>query len=138
MEQNQTIKKLIKSRIGRKKSPVILREDFKDLAGYDQVGRALRELTRSGELIRMGYGVYAKARKSSITGKLIPAQPLPILAREALKRLGVHLKPTKAEADYQSGRSTQVPTGRLIGVRNRVSRKIGHKGVFVEYERNPR
>jgi len=138
MEQNQTIKKLIKSRIRRKKSSVILREDFKDLGGYDQVGRALLELTRSGELIRIGYGVYAKVRKSSITGKLIPVQPLPILAREALKRLGVPLKPTVAEADYQSGRSTQVPTGRLIGVRNRVSRKIGHKGVYVEYERNSR
>jgi hypothetical protein len=138
MEQNITIKKLIKSRIGRKKSPVVLREDFKDLAGYDQVGRALRELVQSGELIRIGYGVYAKARKSLITGQPVPIQPLPVLAREALKRLKVPLKPTVAEADYRSGRSTQVPTGRLIGVRNRVSRKLGYKGAFVEYERSSR
>lgn len=118
------------------KSNVLLREDFIDLGGYDQVGRALRQLAQKGRILKIGYGLYAKARVSSLTGEALPAQNLPTLAKEALKRLGVEVNPTKAELDYQAGRSTQIPTGRLIGVRkNRISRKIGYKGASIYYER---
>jgi len=57
-----------------------------------------------------------------------------MLAKEALKRLGVEVNPTKAELDYRAGRTTQIPTGRLIGVKNRISRKIGYKGASIYYE----
>lgn len=117
------------------KSAVLLREDFIDLGGYDQVGRALRQLAQKGKILKIGYGLYAKTKVSSLTGEILPVQNLPTLAKEALKRLGVKVNPTKAELDYQSGRSTQVPTGRLIGVKNRISRKIGYKGASINYER---
>lgn len=135
MNNNKTIKSRIFTRIARRKSNVFLREDFIGLGGYDQVGRALQQLIRKGKIVKIGYGLYAKAKISSLTGEILPAQPLPILAREALKRLGIKVSPTKAELDYQAGRSTQVPTGRLIGVNNRISRKIGYKGASVYYER---
>jgi hypothetical protein len=131
MKNNKTIE----GRISRMKSAVVLREDFIDLGGYDQVGRALRQLIQKGKILKIGYGLYAKTKVSSLTGETLPAQNLPALAKEALKRLGVAVNPTKAELDYQAGRSTQVPTGRLIGVKNRISRKIGYKGASINYER---
>ena len=135
MNNNKTIEGRIITRITRKKSNVLLREDFIDLGGYDQVGRALRQLIQKGKIVKIGYGLYAKTKISSLTGETLPALPLPLLAREAMKRLGVRVRPTKADLDYQTGRSTQVPTGRLIGVTNRINRKIGYKGASIYYER---
>lgn len=135
MNNSQTIESRILRRIARKKSNVLLREDFIDLAGYDQVGRALLQLIGKGKIVKIGYGLYAKAKVSSLTGEALPVESLPMLAREAMKRLGIKVIPTRAELDYQAGRSTQVPTGRLIGVNNKISRKIGYKGASVYYER---
>lgn len=126
----------IKARIAKKKSNVFIREDFADLGGYDQVGRALLKLTRQGNLAKLGYGIYAKTKTSQLTGEVVPIAPLPVLAKEALRKLGVKTLPTRAEKDYQAGRSTQVPTGRMIGVsQSRFSRKIGYKEASIYYER---
>ena len=134
MSKYRNLEYRIIARITRKKSAVFVREDFEDLGGYDQVGRALRSLTKTGRLIRLGYGVYAKAKKSTITGELVPVASLPALAREALARLGVKTAPSRLEKDYNTGKTTQVPTGRLIAVKGRVNRKIGYNGAFVSYE----
>ena len=56
------------------KSNVSLRGDFIDLGGYDQVGRALRQLAQKGKILKIGYGLYAKARVSPLTGEALPAQ----------------------------------------------------------------
>ena len=109
-----------------------------DLSDYDQVGRALKILTGKGKLVRIGYGIYAKTRLSELTGRPVPIEPLPILARKALIRLGVKPLTTKAEKDYVEGRSTQVPTGRLIAVDKRINRKIAYKDAVIHYERNSR
>jgi Family of unknown function (DUF6088) len=135
MNKSKTIEGRVMRRIARKKSSVYLRDDFVDLGGYDQIGRALRQLAQKGQIVKIGYGLYAKARISNLTGETLPVESLPTLAREAMKRLGVELTPTKAESDYQAGRSTQVPTGRLIGVKDRISRKIGYRGAAIYYER---
>jgi hypothetical protein len=37
--------------------------------------------------------------------------------------------------DYNAGRTTQVPTGRVVGVRQRVRRKIGYNGISLSFER---
>ena len=137
MKYSKTLEGKIAVRIARKQSVVLLREDFDDLGGYDQVGRALLALTKKGKLVKIGYGLYAKTRVSSLTGKTVPMEPLPVLARNALNRLGVAALPSQAEIDYRQGRSTQVPTGRLIGVNKRISRKIGYNNIAVNYERRP-
>jgi hypothetical protein len=137
MKYGKTLEGKIAIRIARKQSVVLLREDFDDLGGYDQVGRALLALTKKEKLVKIGYGLYAKTKVSSLTGKTVPLVPLPALARNALNRLGVAALPSQAEIDYRQGRSTQVPTGRLIGVNKRVSRKIGYNNIAVNYERRP-
>lgn len=138
MKYGKTIEGKILARITRKKTPVLLREDFDDLGGYDQVGRALLALTQKKRLIKIGYGLYAKAKVSTLTGNMVPIEPLPALAQKALDRLGVSPRPSRAEIDYNEGRSTQVPTGRLIGVNKRISRKIGYNNIAVAYEHRSR
>lgn len=127
----------ITARMRRKKALVFVREDFADLGGYDQVGRILRALARQGELVKIGYGLYAKAKKSPLTGQVVPVAPLPTLAKEALARLGVETAPSRLEKEFQAGRTTQVPTGRLIAVKGRISRKIGYGGAYVNFEPAP-
>lgn len=137
MKYSKTLEGKISARVARKQSPVLLREDFDDLGAYDQVGRALLTLTKKGKLIKIGYGLYAKAKVSSLTGNTVPIEPLPALAQRALDRLGASPRPSRATVDYQEGRSTQVPTGRLISVNKRISRKIGYKNIAVSYEQRP-
>jgi hypothetical protein len=137
MKYSKTLEGKIALRVARARSIVLLREDFDDLGGYDQIGRALLALTKKSKLIKIGYGLYAKTKVSSLTGNTVPLEPLPALARMALDRLGVAAFSSQAEIDYQQGRSTQVPTGRLIGVNKRISRKIGYNNIAVNYERRP-
>ncbi len=132
--RRDSLENRIKRRIARKKGDVFLREDFDDLGGYDQVGRVLRELTRRGELVRVGYGLYSRAAKSMLTGAPIPAGGLRTL-REALGRVGIKTGQTRLERSYNAGETTQVPTGRVVAVDRRVRRKIGYAGITLGFER---
>jgi hypothetical protein len=134
MKKSKTIEYRIFTRISRKKGAVVLREDFEDLGDYDQVGRALRKLAAKGIVMKIGYGLYAKTRISPFTGRLTLKKNLPEIATEALQRLGVETVPSTLEREYNAGRTTQVPTGRLIGVKGRVRRKIGYDRTYVSYE----
>ena len=136
--RSRSLEKRVATRILRKKATVFLRRDFEDLGGYDQVGRSLRRLTARGQLVRIGYGVYARAVVSPISGKTMPAKPLPALAAEALARLGVEMEPSRFAKAYNAGATTQVPTGRVITVRGRFSRKIGYNGKYAVFERASR
>jgi hypothetical protein len=130
-----SLQERLEKRIARKRGDVFLRSDFNDLGGYDQVGRALRGLVRKGRLMKAGYGIYARARPSSLDGKPTPTKGLRALAAEALGRLGIETVPTRMEQAYNAGQTTQVPTGRVIGVRGRVRRTIVYNGVPLSYER---
>jgi hypothetical protein len=123
----ESLEQRLEKRIARKRGDVFLRADFDDMGGYDQVGRALRKLIRKGRLLKAGYGIYTRARPSSIDGQPTPTKGLRELAAEALSRLGVETAPTRMEQDYNEGKTTQVPTGRVIGVR--VRRTITYNGV---------
>ena len=121
-------------RLERKRSDVFLRADFEDLGGYDQVGRALRKIVREGRLVRVGQGLYARARPSLATGEPVPVGGLSAL-KEALRRVGVETLPSRLEQAYNAGQTTQVPTGRVVAVTRRVRRKIGYGGVSLSFER---
>ena len=131
----KTLKERITSRIVRGKSNVFIRKDFEDLSGYDQIGRVLRQLVAKGKIIRIGYGLYAKATISPLSGKIVPRQDIQSLAEEALSRLKVEVYPSSFDRVYNEGRSTQVPTGRVVGVKSRISRKIGYDEKKVVFER---
>ncbi len=124
----------VEKRIARKRGDVFLRADFDDLGGYDQVGRALRQLVRKGRLMKIGQGLYARVEKSPFTDKPVPPKGLGTL-REALRRLGVEPLPTRLQQANDAGLTTQVPTGRVVAVRGRVRRQIGYDGVYLKFER---
>jgi len=131
----ESLEERLEKRIARKRGDVFLRADFDNMGGYDQVGRALRRLIRKGRLLKAGYGIYTRAWPSSIDGQPTPTKGLRELAREALGRLGVETVPTRMERDYNAGKTTQVPTGGVIGVRGRVRRTITYYGMPLSYER---
>jgi hypothetical protein len=122
-------------RIEHQRDDVFLRSDFEDLGGYDQVGRVLRGLVRKGRLLKVSHGLYTRAVKSPFSDKPVPPKGLTTL-KEALQRVGVEVAQTRLESDYNAGRTTQVPTGRVMAVRRRVRRKIGYNGIYVSFERD--
>jgi hypothetical protein len=130
-----TIADAIEKEIDQSKQNVFLRRDFTRLGSYDAVGRALRQKTKDGRLIQIGYGLYAKAQPSPFTGKPAPVIGIKRLATEALDRLGVKVEPSTFEEAYNRGRSTQVPTGRTLMVADRIRRRIGYDGNYVIFER---
>jgi hypothetical protein len=132
--KRETLESRILKRMERKRGDVFLRADFGDLGGYDQVGRALRKIVREGQLVKVGQGLYARASRSITSGEPIPVQGLETL-KEALGRVGVETLPTRLERAYNAGTTTQVPTGRVVGVTRRVRRKVGYGGINLSFER---
>lgn len=126
----------IEMSISRSKPNVFLRKDFDRFGGYDQVGRALRAVLLKGILIKAGYGVYVKAKKSSLTGNPIPVIPLVQVGLEALSKMGVDADLGSSAKEYMQGKSTQMPVSAVVNVgKARVSRKIGFGGKQLRYER---
>ena len=120
----------------RNRSDLVFRpSDFQSFGSEASVKRALKELTDIGVLVRLGVGLYAKAKPSVISGKPIPIQPLEVLGPQALTKLGVRLKASLQTAEYNAGRSTQIPIGIVVNIgKQRISRKIGFNGKFIKYE----
>jgi hypothetical protein len=129
-----SLEQRLQQRIAKSRGDVFLRADFDDMGGYDQIGRALRGLVRKGQLLKLGYGVYTRAAKSRFTDHPVPPKGLETLT-EALHRLGVETAPTRLQQAYSDGRTTQVPTGRVVAVRGRIRRKIGYGGFQLGFER---
>jgi len=133
--KQESLETRLEKRIAQLRGDVFLRTDFSDLGGYDQVGRVLRRLVEKGQLVKVGYGMYTRARPSILDGTPVPTTSIRELAAEALGRIGVETAPTSWDNAYNTGKSTQVPTGRVIGVRGRVRRKISYNGFPLKYER---
>jgi len=120
-------------RIKRAKTSAFVPGDFFDLSDRDQTGRVLRRLVRQGVLIKLGYGIYARAERTERSNKLVTEKYFPEVAKEALKKLKVSVYPSTYDRLYQSG-GLQVPTGFVLGVRQRISRNISYDGRSIKYE----
>ncbi len=102
----------ILSKIKRSRRYVFERKDFNGIASYDQVGRALRQLVENADLMKLGYGLYTKARLNSLTGKPMPTHPggSDALMREILKMKGVDFEMDSLSIQSLSGESNQIPS----------------------------
>lgn len=127
----------IATRIARSKRDVFLTRDFTDLSDEDQVIRALRFLVTQRSLVRLGKGVYAKARASRISDRpvLANAGGFQLVAQQALTRLGVRWQPTDAQRAYAEDRSTQVPVNPVVKVTGRFARKLRYANSELLIER---
>lgn len=121
----------VKQRVGN----VVLRAELAGLGSPSQVSEALKSLQSKGVLVRIGTGVYAKTRKSSVTGSIIPAGSLESLSAEALQKMGVTPQPSKLTREYNEGRTTQLPGALVVNTgRKRIHRKIVVGGRQLRYE----
>lgn len=124
--RNESLKALVSKKICRSRHNVFLRSDFESVSSdYDQVGRALRELVGDNKLIRLGYGLYTKARINPITGKpMIAAKGgFDQVAKEALKRLNVKYVDISKKITSDPT-ITQTPPNTILQVKSRFNRKI--------------
>lgn len=137
MRRRQTLRERVEDRIAARTGDAFLTREFRDLAGERQVLRALRELTKAGKLIRLGYGVYGRAELSAITSQpILAGDGFGTVARQVLDKLKVRWEPTMAERDYNEGRSTQVPMTPRVRLRgSRFRRKLRYKTMELSIER---
>lgn len=126
----------IQRSVANRNADVFLRADFESFGSQAQIGRALTELQSMGALVKLGVGVYAKAKPSVLSGKPIPIKPLEVLAPEVLKKFGVQVGASRQTREYNSGASTQIPAGIVFNIgKRRIQRKLGFNGKLVQYER---
>lgn len=96
------------------KDEVFVRADFATMASKAQVSRVLRKLVADGVIVKLGVGVYAKAKKSVLSGIAIPVQPVEVLAAVALRKLGVAVYPSQRTQAYNAGATKQIPAGNVF------------------------
>lgn len=126
----------IYKKIVRSKDLSFVLSDFYGLStDKDQILRALRKLVSDNILIHIGKGIYAKAKFSNISNSYIPEGGIISAGKQALQKLGIKIYPSSAQQLYNTGKSTQIPTGRVIGIKDRVSRKISFNGINLIYEK---
>ena len=136
MKASSSLKQRLEKRIKRSQKEVFLRADFADLSGYDQVGRALRQLVGDGLLVRIGQGLYARGRASAVTGKSTIAVPggFKAASRAALNRLGYKWEPGGFEKAYNNGETTQLAANADVVVQGRLNRKIAFGNQSLQYQ----
>lgn len=134
-----TLKDKMARAITRRKGEIVLRADFEKLGSPAQVSRVLKALIEDGVIVRLGYGVYAKAKPSTLSGCPVPRVSLDELAEEALARMGVQAELGCAAKAYMEGKTTQIPAWTTFNTGDRrITRKIGIGVNKVRYENNYR
>jgi len=127
----------LKRVITMRKDEVFVRAELAGLGSEAQVSRALRSLIASGRIVKLGVGIYAKAKKSALSGKAIPVKPVSVLAPVALRKLGVDVSPGQMAKEYNSGATTQLPAGAVLSTgKRRINRKIAFGNQVIIYEKN--
>lgn len=128
----------IEKRIADQGDASYLTREFADLGPERQVLRALAKIVAAGRLIRLGYGVYAPAEPSVLTGRPLLTAPggFVMASRRALTKLGVPWEPGKWEKANNEGRSTQVPVNGAVRIKNRkFARRLAYSGRPLVVER---
>ena len=121
--------------LARRKDVVFVRKDFAAFGSEAQVSRALRSLINRGVIVKLGVGVYAKAKKSVLSGIVIPVKPVSVLAPIALQKQGVKVFPSQMTQAYNAGMTTQIPAGNILNIgKQRINRKLGFGTQTITYE----
>ncbi len=125
----------IEQRVINKEGQVFLFRDASDLSNNkSQISRALSQLVKQGKLIKLGFGIFAKAYYSEYLKKpILDGNPKSVFL-EALTRLNVRWELGKSAQDYNSGRSTQVPAFASVKLKSRLRRNISCGNMSLRYE----
>ena len=91
---------------------------------------------KRGTVIKAGYGVYVKARQSSLTGKPVPVISLVEVGLQGLAKLGVKADVGRSAREYREGKTSQMPMAAVISIgKARVSRQLGFGNKIIRYEK---
>ncbi|MBY0545531.1 MAG: hypothetical protein K2Q14_08320 [Gammaproteobacteria bacterium] len=124
VKREETILSKMRSKLETINSVIVLRTDFAPIGDYRQISFGLRKLIAEKKLIRVGYGLYAKAYEARYDGRPLIQGDSDAALRETLTRLRVKWEPGSAEQAYNRGESTQVPVRNIVKLKTRCRRHI--------------
>ena len=105
---------------------IVLRKDIEAMGSPRQISRCFKDLVEMGELIKIGYGVYAKAYISKTLNKPVIQGGFGQACKEALNKKGVQWEPGSAEQAYNAGQSTQVPVRTIVQLKSRYRGRLSY------------
>ena len=113
---------------------IVLREDIEGMGSPRQISRCFKDLVDMGELVKIGYGIYAKAYISESLKKPVIQGGFGQACKEALTKKGIKWEPGSAEQTYNAGLSTQIPVRTIIQLKSRYrgSLSYGNRKLIVE------
>jgi hypothetical protein len=104
----ESVSHIIELKINRfKPGQVFLPSDFKELGTSTAIRKALSRLVESGQVERMGQGIYVIPKNDKVFGKVLPSMEQ--LAEALAKKEHVKIKPSGQYALNKVGLSSQVP-----------------------------
>jgi len=106
---------------GFKPGQVFFPSDFKELGTSTATRKALSRLVESGQVERMGQGIYVIPKNDKVFGKVLPSMEQ--LAEVLAKKEHVKIKPSGQYALNKVGLSAQVPM-KLVFLTTGYSKKI--------------
>lgn len=113
---------IIEQKINRfKPGQVFLPSDFKELGTSTSIRKTLSRLVESGQVERMGQGIYVIPKNDKVFGKVLPSMEQ--LAKALAKKEHVKIKPSGQYALNKVGLSSQVPM-RLVYLTTGNSKRI--------------
>lgn len=135
-----SLKFKVLGRIRQLPGNVVLRENIEDMGSPRQISRCLGVLVEMGELIKIGYGIYAKSYGSEYIDRPVIQGGFGQACKEALTKLGVDWEPGSAEQAYNAGLSTQVPVRTIVKLKSRFRGHLnyGNRKLIVEKGINAR
>lgn len=113
---------------------VFLRKELENRGSPRQLTRALMALREDDEIIKLGYGVYAKTEKSSLDGRPVIKIGFTTACLEALDKLGVKWEPGRVVREYNEGKSTQVPARFIVRLKDRYRGELGYGKRVLKFE----
>lgn len=128
------------SRINQIAGNIILREDIQDMGSPRQISRCFSDLVKMGQIVRIGYGIYAKSYVSEFINKAVIKGGFGSVCKEALTKIGVKWEPGTAEQEYNAGLTTQVPVRTVVRLKSRFRGRLsyGNRRLIIEKKINAR
>jgi hypothetical protein len=118
----KSVSHIIEQKINRfKPGQVFLPSDFKELGTSTSIRKTLSRLVESGQVERMGQGIYVIPKNDKVFGKVLPSMEQ--LAEALAKKEHVKIKPSGQYALNKVGLSSQVPM-RLVYLTSGNSKRI--------------
>ena len=93
----------------RRRGTIFFSTDFVSKGSLASINKALSELTKKGEIVRLAPGIYCRPKIDNVFGLGIIYPGLDEIAQAIADRDGARIIPTGAYAQNRLGLSTQIP-----------------------------